>query len=100
MSTVSIEEVRESSKVLADIVDSSKSTSITLIKAAGKGFADALADVPDKPSAAAALYAAGRMMAEVSLMLRDEDSTDRRTSGTIASYGISMVYAADILINN
>jgi GGDEF domain-containing protein len=98
--TCSLEEAITASKELAAIVDSSSnSTKMALVRMGGSAFATALGDELDKNSAATALYAAGRLLAEVGKEITSETEAPDRLDSVLMTYGMSLVYAANIIFN-
>lgn len=98
MLVTDINEIRKDSEYVSTIVDSTPGTAALLVRAAGESFAEILDDVPDKASAAIALYTAGKMMAKVAASINKEVGPDK-TTGVIASYAMSLAYAAHKLLN-
>jgi len=98
--TCSLEEAVNASKELAAIVDSNtNSTDMSLVRTGGSSFATALGDELDKNSAATALYTAGRLLAEVGREITSDKEAPDRLDSILMTYGMSLVYAANIIFN-
>lgn len=96
---MNIEEVRNGARTLANTIRvSPHAEGVSMIKEAGTAFAGMLEDTDDLDSAAAALYVVGLTLAEAAHELRNNPQK-RDTSAITASYGMSMIYAAHILLN-
>ena len=97
--TCSMEEVVEGSERLAKSLDSVPSTGILLIRTAGSSFADAVADTANAGETARAFYVAGKMLADVGIEITEPDGSPTKLGTTLASYGMSLVYAAHTILN-
>jgi hypothetical protein len=91
-----IEEVLKGSKILVDILENTGSTGAK-IRSAGRALAVVVEDVPDKESAAIALYTVGKLISEIALDGTPDDKYDQ-VSGVMTSYGMSLAYAAYTLL--